>query len=336
MASLARGVAEKMSLDTVLAGSGKKRRSLPPAFVVFALLAAVPLASTSIGTTYYVTLVSRIMIFGMAAIGLNLILGFGGLVSLGHALYIGVGAYAVGILTRYGIVDLGSHLVVTIAISSVIAGGIGWVSLRTRGLGFIMITMAFGQMFYFLAISLKIYGGDEGLVIPSRSLVAGTHLLDQPTVLYYVVFAILALVTGAIHVLTTSPFGLVLSGARQNEQRLKTLGYSLLGYRLTAYVISAIITGIAGCLLANLTRFASPEYMSWTQSGILVVMIVLGGFATTTGPLVGAVVILLLEEILSSWTDHWMIIVGPLIVAIVLFATKGIYGALVSERGTDP
>jgi branched-chain amino acid transport system permease protein len=324
-----------MSLNSVLAGSSKTRRPLSPAFVVFALLAAVPLASTWIGTTYYLTLVSRIMILGMAAMGLNLILGFGGLVSLGHALYIGVGAYAVGILARYGIADLGSHLVITIVLSSVIAGGVGWVSLRTRGLGFIMITMAFGQMFYFLAVSLKIYGGDEGLVISSRSLVAGTHLLDQPTVFYYVVFAILTAITGVIHILTTSPFGLVLSGARQNEQRLKTLGYSLLGYRLTAYVISATITGIAGCLLANLTRFSSPEYMSWTLSGTLVVMIVLGGLSTTTGPLVGAVVILLLEEIFSSWTDHWMVIVGPLIVAIVLFATKGVYGALANGRGTD-
>jgi branched-chain amino acid transport system permease protein len=302
-----------------------------PALIVFLLLAAVPVISAWVGTTYYLTLFSRVMIFGMAAVALNLILGFGGLVSLGHALYIGVGAYAVGILTRYGIVDLGSHLAVAIAIIAALACGIGWISLRTRGLGFIMITMAFGQMFYYLAISLKIYGGDEGLVLPSRSLVAGANVLENPIVFYYVVLALLLLVVTNVHALTRAPFGLVLSGARQNEERLRTLGYSLLRYRLTAYVISAVIAGVAGCLLANLTKFSSPEYMSWTQSGTLVVMAVLGGLSTTVGPLVGAIAILLLEELLSSWTDHWMAGVGLVIVAIVLFATDGLYGALVRK-----
>lgn len=295
----------------------------------------LPLVVGLAGAPYYLTLFSRIMIIGIAAMGLNLILGFGGLVSLGHALYIGVGAYIVGILTRYQITDLGIHLAVAAVVISIVAAGVGWVSLRTRGLGFIMITMAFGQMFYYLAVSLKVYGGDEGLVVSTRSLVAGEHMLEDPVVFYYFVFLILGLVTAGIHALTIAPFGLVLSGARQNEQRLTTLGYPLLRYRLTAYVISALITGLAGCLLANLTRFSSPEYMSWTLSGTLVVMAVLGGLSSTIGPLMGAIVLLLLEEGLSSWTDHWMVVIGPLIVAVVLLATDGVYGALLNLRRTD-
>ncbi len=309
--------------------------SASPAAAVFALLAILPLIVGLAGAPYYLTLFSRIMIIGIAAMGLNLILGFGGLVSLGHALYIGVGAYIVGILTRYEITDLGIHLAVAVVVVSIVAAGVGWVSLRTRGLGFIMITMAFGQMFYYLAVSLKVYGGDEGLVVSTRSLVAGEHMLEDPVVFYYFVFLILGFVTAGIHALTIAPFGLVLSGARQNEQRLTTLGYPLLRYRLTAYVISALITGLAGCLLANLTRFSSPEYMSWTLSGTLVVMAVLGGLSSTIGPLMGAIVLLLLEEGLSSWTDHWMVVIGPLIVAVVLLATDGVYGALLNLRRTD-
>lgn len=315
--------------------TGQRWPSVSPAAVIFALLAMLPLVVGLAGAPYYLTLFSRIMIIGIAAMGLNLILGFGGLVSLGHALYIGVGAYIVGILTRYQITDLGIHLAVAAVVISIVAAGVGWVSLRTRGLGFIMITMAFGQMFYYLAVSLKVYGGDEGLVVSTRSLVAGEHMLEDPVVFYYFVFLILGLVTAGIHALTIAPFGLVLSGARQNEQRLTTLGYPLLRYRLTAYVISALITGLAGCLLANLTRFSSPEYMSWTLSGTLVVMAVLGGLSSTIGPLMGAIVLLLLEEGLSSWTDHWMVVIGPLIVAVVLLATDGVYGALLNLRRTD-
>jgi len=327
-----------MTIETALPNPAATRtgRGIPPALFVFALLAAVPFVSTWLGTSYYMTLFSRIMILGMAAIGLNLILGFGGLVSLGHALYIGVGAYAVGILSRYGIVDLGAHLAFMLALVVPVACGIGWVSLRTRGLGFIMITMAFGQMFYFLAVSLKIYGGDEGLVIQARSLITGRGLLETPAAFYGLVLALLAATAWIVHTLTRSPFGLVLSGARQSEQRMRTLGYPLLRYRLAAYVISAVIAGLAGCLLADLTLFASPEYMSWTQSGTLVAMIVLGGLGTTVGPLVGAIVLLLLEEVLSSRTDHWLVIVGPTIVAIVLFASRGLYGALASGRGSEP
>lgn len=321
-----------MWLNTVFSASGGGRRALSPAYIVFILLAAVPLFSALFGATYYLTLFSRIMILGMAAIGLNLILGYAGLVSLGHALYLGFGAYVVGIMTHHGVTDLGIHFAVTIALITVVAAAIGWVSLRTRGLGFIMITMAFGQMFYYLAVSVKVYGGDEGLVVSNRSLIAGQHFLENPTVFYYFVLALLAAVSGLAYVLIKAPFGLVLSGARQNEQRLTTLGYSLLNYRLVAYIISALITGIAGCLLANLTHFASPEYMSWTLSGTLIVMIVLGGMHSTVGPLLGSIVILLLEEFLSSWTDHWMAIVGPFIVAIVLLADKGIYGAVSDLR----
>ena len=222
-----------MTSPIVLPTSHRISGSSLPGFSILLLLALIPLLSTATGTAYYSTLFERIMIFGVAAIGLNLILGLGGLVSLGHGLYVGFGAYVVGILTRYGFLDVSIHLAATILLVGLLSGGIGWVSLRTRGFGFIMITMAFGQMFYYLAVSLKIYGGDEGLVIPSRSLVAGTPILEYSASFYYFVFAILALVAGVSHTLANSPFGLVLSGARQNEPRAEDFG--LFAASLSAY-----------------------------------------------------------------------------------------------------
>ena len=297
-------------------------------FFVFGLFGLAPLVIVWMGEPFYLTLLSRIMVIGLAAVGLNLVLGLGGMVSLGHALYLGVGAYAVGILAVSGVTDAFVQLIVTIAAVTAIAALVGWISLRTSGFSFIMITMAFGQMFYYLAISLKQYGGDQGLSLKGRSLVFGSAVLENPVVLYYVIFALVAATVVLIGRLASSPFGLVLRGQRQNQSRIAGLGYPLLRYQLTAYVLSAIPCGIAGFLLANLTYFASPEYMSWTQSGTLVVMSVLGGLSTVLGPFVGAAVILLLEETLSSVTDHWMVVLGPMIVAIMLLSARGLHGHL--------
>ena len=284
--------------------------------------------SVWVGEPFYLTLLSRIMVIGLAAVGLNLVLGLGGMVSLGHALYLGVGAYAVGILAVSGVTDAFVQLIVMLVAVTSIATLVGWISLRTNGFSFIMITMAFGQMFYYLAISLKQYGGDQGLSLKGRSLVFGSPVLENPVVLYYVIFALVAATVALIGRLALSPFGLVLRGQRQNQSRVSGLGYPLLRYQLAAYVLSALPCGLAGFLLANLTFFASPEYMSWTQSGTLVVMSVLGGLSTVLGPLVGAAAILLLEETLSSVTDHWMVVLGPMIVAIMLLSARGLYGRL--------
>jgi branched-chain amino acid transport system permease protein len=306
--------------------------SIRGAVVVFALLAIIPPLAIVFDGAYNVTLFSRIMIFGIAAISLNLVLGYGGLVSLGHALYIGLGAYAVGICSKYGLFGIGWHLAAVIVAVTVVATLVGWVSLRTSGFSFIMITMAFGQMFYYLAISLKVYGGDEGLVIPMRSVILGQPVLENPFIFYYTILTVLGLAAYTVHRIAASPFGFVLSAGRQHGRRVQTLGYSLARYRLFAYVLSAVMCGVAGVLLANLTHFASPEYMNWVQSGTLIVMVVLGGLSVPLGPLVGATIILLLEEVLSSLTDHWMVVVGPVIVAIVLFGSKGVYGYLVQAR----
>lgn len=290
-------------------------------------LALVPVLSALIGQSYYVTLFTRIVILAIAAVGLNLILGFGGLVSFGHAMYVGVGAYAVGILSFYGIGNGWIHLLAGLAVGAVVAIIVGLVCLRTSGIAFIMITLAFAQMLFFLAVSLKQFGGDDGLPITARSHF-GLFSLESNTTLYYCALGVLLVCLGVLSRLVGSRFGMVLRGARANERRMAALGFPLLRYRLTAYVISALVCVVAGVLFANLTRFTSPSYMAWQASGDLIVMIVLGGMGTVVGPVAGAIVLLVAEEILASWTTHWMVVLGPAIVIVVLTAKKGIYGYL--------
>jgi branched-chain amino acid transport system permease protein len=294
-------------------------------------LALVPVIAAAIGEPYYVTLFTRIVIFALAAVGLNLILGYGALVSFGHAMYIGIGAYAVGILAHHGIGSGWIHLGVALAVGAAVAVVIGLICLRTSGMAFIMITLAFAQMFYFLCISLKQYGGDDGLTILNRSNF-GIGSLESNTVLYYVAFAVLAACLVFFNRLVHSRFGMVLRGCRSNERRMAALGFPTLRYKLVAYVISALVCTLAGVLLANLTKFAAPSYMAWQASGDLIVMVVLGGMGTIVGPVAGAVALLIFEEVLAGWTIHWMIVLGPAIVLIVLTAKKGIYGFLVERE----
>jgi branched-chain amino acid transport system permease protein len=300
------------------------------AAAVIALLAVVPPVAAAIGEPYYVTLFTRILILALAAAGLNLILGYGGLVSFGHAMYVGIGAYAVGILSFYGVENGWIQLAVALAVGAIVAIVIGIVCLRTSGMAFIMITLAFAQMLYFLAISLKTFGGDDGLIIDARSDF-GLFSLRSNVALYYCAFAVLMACLWGLARLVHSRFGMVIRGGRSNERRMAALGFPMLRYRLTAYVISALVCVIAGALLANLTKFAAPSYMAWQASGDLIVMIVLGGMGTVLGPVVGALALIVFEEILTSWTTHWMIVLGPAIVLIVLTAKKGIYG-YIAER----
>lgn len=311
---------------------------LAVAAVLLTGLALVPVISALIGQPYYVTFFTRIVILAIAAVGLNLILGFGGLVSFGHAMYLGIGAYAVGILSFYGIGNGWAQLAAALLVGAAVAVPVGFVCLRTSGVAFIMITLAFAQMLYFLAVSLKQFGGDDGLTIAGRSDFA-IFSLKSDAMLYYAAFAVLLVCLAVLSRLVRSRFGMVLRGARANERRMAALGFPLLRYRLTAYVMSALACVVAGMLLANLTTFTSPSYMAWQASGDLIVMIVLGGMGTVVGPVAGAVVLLVLEEVLAGWTQHWMVILGPAIVLIVLTAKKGIYGFLGdldARRGRGP
>lgn len=318
------------------------RLALPLA--IMAALALVPLAATLAGQPFYITLVSRILIFALAALGLNLVLGYGAMVSFGHALYIGIGAYAVGILSSLGITSGWVHLGAGLGVGAAVAALIGLVCLRTSGVGYIMITLAFAQMFYFLVVSLRQFGGDDGMPLTGRSDFSGLDL-DNQVVLYYLIFGVLAATLFCFHRLVHARFGMVLRGAKSNPRRMGALGFPLLRYRLAAYIISALVCVLAGLLLANLSKFVSPSYMQWSVSGELIVMIVLGGMGTLMGPVVGAIFLLVLEELLSTlpmalpWgldetiRTHWLGVMGLFIIIVTLTLKQGLYGAAIAGKG---
>jgi branched-chain amino acid transport system permease protein len=319
----------------------------PPAarlFVVLLLggLALVPLIAAWLGQPFWVTLFTRILIFALAAMGLNLVLGFGAMVSFGHAMYLGLGAYAVGILSYHGVDNGLVQLLVALLVGAVVALAVGAICLRTSGMAFIMITLAFAQMLYFLAVSLREYGGDDGMQLKGRSLL-GPLDLNNPAVLYYLAYALVLAVLFAFWRLVHARFGMVLRGCRSNPRRMAAMGFPTLRYRLSAYVISALVCVLAGMLMANLTRFVAPSYMAWTVSGELIVMTVLGGLSTLIGPIAGAAALLLVEEGLSSlqlgwpWLDktinqHWLALIGIFIVLVVLVLKQGIYGWLLAKK----
>ncbi len=296
-----------------------------PALLVL-LLAAVPAIATMVGQGYLLDLASRIMIFSIAAVALDLLVGQGGLVSFGHAAFIGLGAYAVGILSAHGINDALVALPLALALSMLFALGTGVVCLRTSGAYFIMMTLAFGQMAFFTATSLAPYGGDNGLTIAARSTFGTLPLLANDRAFYYVVLICLAGTLLLCRALVDSRFGRVLSGARENAVRMASIGFAVQRFRLVAYVISGGFCGLAGFLLANSTEFVSPAYMSWQRSGELIVMVLLGGLGSLYGAVIGTAAYLLTEEWLSSFTENWKVIFGPLLVMLVLFARGGLIG----------
>jgi len=205
---------------------------------------------------------------------------------------------------------------------------IGAICLRTSGVSFIMITLAFAQMLYYLGISLETYGGDNGMRLAARSRFAGLVDLTSPATFYYVVLAILMVFLALGHRLANARFGMVIRAARSNEPRARAIGFPTYRYKLTAFVIAGAMCGLAGALLANQTEYLTPDFMHWTRSGEIMFMVILGGMGTLIGPVVGALVLLLLEDILSAWTVHWQIILGPFLVVVVLFAKRGLYGLL--------
>jgi len=294
----------------------------------FLLLATVPLFAALFGQPFYVDLFRRVMIFAIAALSLNLILGYGGMVSFGHAAYLGVGAYAVGVLAHYGVHNGYLQWALAIAASALVALVIGAVSIRTSGIYFIMITLAFTQMLYYLGISIEEFGGDDGMRLEVKSQFSGLIDLNNGNAFYYLVLAILVLVALLGHRLVNSRFGMVIRAARSNEARTRAIGFSPYPYRLAAFVIAGAVCGLAGALLVNHTAYLTPEFMNWTRSGELMFMVILGGMATTAGPVLGALALLLVEDALSGWTQHWQIILGPLLVLSVLFFRRGLAGLL--------
>jgi branched-chain amino acid transport system permease protein len=282
---------------------------------------------------FYIGLFSRAMILSIAAISLNLLLGYGSMISFGHAAYIGIGAYSVGIFAYYEIYDGFIQWPVGLAISAGVALVFGMISLRTKGVYFIMITLALAQMFYFLGVSVDEYGADDGLVIDVRSEFAGLIDLEEGITLYYVIFFFLLLTIFVVHRLVNSRFGVVIRGSKSNEARMLALGYPVYRYKLTAFVIAGVICGLAGLLLGNFTNFVNPDMMHWTRSGELIFMVVLGGLGSTFGPVFGAFAFLLLEELLSDLTTHWQIIFGPFLILVVLFLRGGINSLLGKQSG---
>ncbi|HUB97775.1 MAG TPA: branched-chain amino acid ABC transporter permease [Stellaceae bacterium] len=295
--------------------------------VAFLVLAGVPAVAALEDQPFYLDLFTRVMVFGIAAMSLDLILGYGGLVSFGHAAYLGLGSYAVGILGYFGVTDGFVQFGTAIAVSSLAALFIGAVSLRTSGVSFVMITLAFAQMLYFLFISLNMFGGDDGMSITQHSGF-GPIDLGNPTIFYYLVFAVLALFFWGASRLVDSRFGMVLRGAKSNARRMTALGFPVFRYRLTAFVISAAMCGVAGALLANQLLFVSPAIMQWNRSGEIIIMVILGGIGSLFGSLLGAFVYVMLEHELSALTEHWLVILGPLLILVVLFAKGGLMGLL--------
>ncbi|MDR3420733.1 MAG: branched-chain amino acid ABC transporter permease [Xanthobacteraceae bacterium] len=300
--------------------------------VLLAVLALVPVYAMLSGDGFALTLFTRVLILALGAVSLNLIMGYGGMVSFGHAAYLGIGGYAVGILAKEGI---GSGLVqwpVAIAVSALYALVVGALSLRTRGVYFIMITLAFAQMIYYVAIGLDRYGGDDGLTIYRRSQFGGVIDLNNKTLFYYLCFALLLTSIYLVARIVNSRFGLVIQGARSNERRMRAIGFPTFRYKLVCFVIAGALCGLAGALLANLTNFISPALMHWTRSGDLIVMVVLGGLGTPFGPLIGAVAFLLLEEGLSRVTEYPDLILGPILLLVAIYVHGGIEGLLVGRR----
>lgn len=309
---------------------------------VMALLAILPPVFYLTGNPFYLDLATRLSILGIAAVSLNLILGYGGMVSFGHAAFVGLGAYAVGIPAHhwlYGGLDFLAttngfvQIALAVAVTALFALVTGAVCLRTKGVYFIMITMAFAQMIYYLIVSIEEYGGDDGLVIDTRSELPLVNL-DDPLQLFGLSYVALLAAMLLVRMIVNSRFGMVLQGAKGNPERMVTLGFNVYAYRLTAYVISGAMCGLAGALLGNFTTFISPEMMDWSRSGELMFMVILGGTATTLGPVLGSIAFILVEEILSSFTIYWHLPFGLMLMGIVLFARGGLMG-LLRGRGED-
>jgi branched-chain amino acid transport system permease protein len=296
--------------------------------------ALFPIVTHLVDLPFWNDVVMRIMLLGMAAMGLNLVLGYGGMVSFGHAAFIGIGAYCVGIGQFYGLMNGWAHILLSIAVCASLGLVIGYLALRTTGIYFIMITLAFAQMLFFLFVSLEQFGGDDGMSIDRAEFL----LIDlyEPLRLYFLIWAMLALVALLLMFVVRSRFGVTLRAIKSNESRVEAMGLVPLHFKITGYVISAVICGLAGTLFASWQEYVSPDIMHWTRSGELMIIIILGGLGTLAGPLLGAIVFLLLEEFLPvmlgalapAYAENWMVLFGPLLIMVVLFGRGGLVGLI--------
>ena len=317
---------------------------------LFTILFCLPLLAEAVDQTFLISFFRGCLIYGIAAVSLDLIMGYGGMVSLGHGAFFGMGTYGVGILAFHyaegtpflswpmeisGSNDALLVWPVSILVTASFALVIGALSLRTSGVYFLMITLAFAQMLFFLFISLETYGGDDGMSMFERNSLFDLDLNDDTT-FYYICFAFLLLFILCAHRLIHSRFGMVIKGCEQNEQRMKALGFSTYFYKLTAFTISGAGAGLAGILMSNHLEYVSPDLLHWTQSGEILIMVVLGGMGSIFGAVFGAIAFLSIEEILSAYTEHWMLYFGPFLILVVLFSKRGLYGLFIGkEEGKD-
>lgn len=305
------------------------------ALAILAVLIALPPVADALGQPALTSMAARILIYGIAAASLNIVLGYGGMVSFGHAAFFGIGGYVVGILYThhvsgdplFGFIPGTNQLLITLPAAILVSGLaaliIGALSLRTSGVQFIMITLAFAQMLFFLFVSLKTYGGDDGLIIRRANEVPWLNMRDKQTV-YYVCLAVAVVFFTLLWRFVNSRFANVLTGLRQSEKRMAAIGLPAYRYKLAAFVISGMGAGCAGALMANFLRFASPDMLHWTKSGELMVMVILGGVGTLFGPLAGAAVYIVLESVLASWTEYWQLGVGTILLFVVLYTHGGV------------
>ena len=312
----------------------------PGTALLLILFAVAPLLTRALDQPYLLSIVTRIVIWSIAAVSLNVILGYGGLVSFGHAAFIGIGGYAVGIMSAEGVQSGWLQWPAAIAAAMLWAAVIGALSLRTRGVYFIMITLAFAQLVYYVSAGLEAYGGDDGLNI-SRSRFGDLIDLRDKAAFYWLCYALFAAALWFSGRLARSRFGFVLRGAKSNDQRMTALGFPVFRYRLAAFVIAGAFGGLSGILLANEGAYVSPAMMSWVKSGDLIVIVVLGGIGALFGPLYGAIAFFALEEVLQplldlvhkGWGEYWQIVFGPMLVLIALYAKGGIDSLLGPRHG---
>ncbi len=300
----------------------------------FALIVAAVAALPLLDEPYYVKSATRALIFGIAALALDLVGGYGGLISFGHAAFLGIGAYITGILAQNGIDNALVAWPIAMMVAAVFAAIVGVLSLRTSGIYFIFATLGFAQMIYYVAKSSRQYGGDDGFALASSSrLPFGLNMEDTNT-LFYTVLVLLGIILFIAHRIVSSRFGRVIRGARDNARRARSIGINIYPYQVVLFSISGALTGLAGALLANVSSYIEPSQMSWIQSGELLMMVILGSAGTLLGPVLGAAIFIFFEQILSALTSHWMLILGPLLIARVLFLHDGFYGLLVGHRAS--
>jgi branched-chain amino acid transport system permease protein len=292
--------------------------------VLLLILLLLPPVAQALGDDFYVGVASRVLVFALAATSLNLILGFGGMVSFGHAAFVGMGAYAAGVAMNAGWMSAWATWPLAFVVGGLLALVIGAISLRTQGVYFIMITLAFAQMLYFLMVSLKTFGGDDGLPLPGRATLGLGLDLSNDTHFYYVVLAVVVAMFLALHRLVNARFGHTLQAIRENETRMLALGFPVYRFKLVAFTVAGALAGLAGALLANQGGFVSPSAMQWSQSGMLMIMVILGGVGHLYGGLAGAALFLIMEEVLVAYTIHWQFGLGAVLLAVVLLAPNGL------------